>query len=183
MLAAGRGGRDATWPTSPTNSSNATGRPRHMAPGNCTVISGPAVDWPAHLLSGRPGGLAGSGLTPRPTAGWTPFTHWRRAQELPATPSPGAFWPDRPRDRLPNKTGTPSPLRRRLPSRPCGHNRACSGYAPRIGSPWLTAFAQHSPFMEKFQLLGQTVRHKQIPAELVDLPWRGMARPAAAATR
>ena len=26
------------------------------------------------------------------------------------------------------------------------HNRAYTGYAPMIGAPWLTAFAQRSPF-------------------------------------
>lgn len=51
------------------------------------------------------------------------------------------------------------------------HNRAYSGYAPVIGSPWLTAFAQHSPFAEKFQSLGQNRSGtSKFLAELVDLP-------------
>lgn len=40
-----------------------------------------------------------------------------------------------------------------------------------IGSPWLTAFAQHSPFAEKFQSLGQNRSGtSKFLAELVDLP-------------
>jgi polyketide synthase 5 len=35
------------------------------------------------------------------------------------------------------------------------HDRACTGYAPITGAPWLTAFAQRSPFAEAFRSNGQ----------------------------
>ncbi|MGE0221049.1 KR domain-containing protein, partial [Mycolicibacterium sp.] len=34
------------------------------------------------------------------------------------------------------------------------HDRGHTGYAPVAGTPWLTAFAQHSPFAEAFRALG-----------------------------
>ncbi|OMC34843.1 polyketide synthase [Mycobacterium colombiense] len=36
------------------------------------------------------------------------------------------------------------------------HDRACTGYAPITGAPWLTAFAQRSPFAEAFRSNGQS---------------------------
>ncbi|MGA7052109.1 MAG: beta-ketoacyl reductase, partial [Mycobacterium sp.] len=46
------------------------------------------------------------------------------------------------------------------------HNRAYSGYAPIIGSPWLTAFAQHTPFAESFK---SAVKHAGTSKFLTDL--------------
>ena len=36
------------------------------------------------------------------------------------------------------------------------HDRGYTGYAPIIGTPWLTALAERSPFAEAFQATGQT---------------------------
>jgi polyketide synthase 3/4 len=60
------------------------------------------------------------------------------------------------------------------------HDRAYSGYAPIIGTPWLTAFAQRSRFAEAFQsaATGQTDSGK-FRAELNALPreeWPGTVR-------
>jgi polyketide synthase 3/4 len=60
------------------------------------------------------------------------------------------------------------------------HDRAYSGYAPIIGTPWLTAFAQRSRFAEAFQSSanGQTDSGK-FRAELNALPreeWPGTVR-------
>jgi polyketide synthase 5 len=38
------------------------------------------------------------------------------------------------------------------------YDRAYAGYAPLMESPWLTAFAQRSPFAEAFRSTGQSPR-------------------------
>ncbi len=51
------------------------------------------------------------------------------------------------------------------------HDRAYSGYAPVIGTPWVTAFAQRSPFAEAFRSDGQSeTGTSQLRAELNELP-------------
>ncbi|MFY9764700.1 MAG: acyl carrier protein, partial [Mycobacterium sp.] len=51
------------------------------------------------------------------------------------------------------------------------HDRAYTGYAPIIGTPWLTAFAQHSPFAEAFRSTGQSsTGTSKLRAELDELP-------------
>ena len=111
------------------------------------------------LLGGRPAGLAGSGRLRRgqQLAG--------RLHSLAAGSGPSGH-----RDRL-GRLGRDRPGRG-----PCGkrryrhdrpdegayafeallrHNRAYSGYAPIIGSPWLTSLAQRSQFAEAFRSAGQ----------------------------
>ncbi|OSC39379.1 sulfolipid-1 biosynthesis phthioceranic/hydroxyphthioceranic acid synthase [Mycobacterium decipiens] len=87
------------------------------------------------------------------------FTQWRRTQGLPATSIAWGAWAEIGRattfaeeagDAINPEEGAyafEALLR---------HNRAYTGYAPVIGSPWLTAFAQRSPFGEMFQSLGQS---------------------------
>ena len=111
------------------------------------------------------------------------FTQWRRAQGLPATSIAWGAWGEVGRattfaeqagDSITSEEGAHAfeTLLR--------HNRGYSGYAPIIGSPWLTAFAQRSPFAEMFKSLGQ---HRsgasQLLAELDELPqeeWPGRLR-------
>ena len=51
------------------------------------------------------------------------------------------------------------------------HDRAYTGYAPIIGTPWLTAFAQRSRFAEAFQSTGQSrTGTSKFRAELNALP-------------
>jgi len=51
------------------------------------------------------------------------------------------------------------------------HDRAYSGYAPIAGTPWLTAFAQHSPFAEGFRSSEQSsTGTSKLRAELNELP-------------
>jgi len=51
------------------------------------------------------------------------------------------------------------------------HDRAYTGYAPIMGTPWLTAFAQHSPFAEVFRSTGQNpTGTSKLRAELDELP-------------
>jgi acyl carrier protein len=51
------------------------------------------------------------------------------------------------------------------------HSRAYSGYAPIIGTPWLTAFAHRSPFAETFRSSAQSATGtSRLRAELNALP-------------
>ncbi len=51
------------------------------------------------------------------------------------------------------------------------HDRAYTGYAPITGTPWLTAFAERSPFAEAFRGRGQNpTGTSKLRAELNDLP-------------
>ena len=52
------------------------------------------------------------------------------------------------------------------------HDRGYTGYAPIMGTPWLTAFAQQSPFAEAFRSTGQSATGtSKLLAELNELPW------------
>ncbi len=86
------------------------------------------------------------------------FTQWRKSQGLPATSIAWGAWAEigagttfaeEAGDSISPEEGAyafEALLR---------HNRAYSGYAPVIGSPWLTDFAQRSPFAEAFQSTGK----------------------------
>jgi polyketide synthase 5 len=93
------------------------------------------------------------------------FTKWRRAQGLPAMAIAWGPWSEIGRGTaLAQDTGvaiTPGEgafvfetlLR---------HDRAYTGYAPIAGTPWLTAFAQHSTFAEVFKSTEQSSRGASI---------------------
>ena len=102
------------------------------------------------------------------------FTLWRRARAYRPPRSPGAPGP---------RSGAPPPWQRApallsLPTRALTRSKRCcattahyTGYAPIIGTPWLTAFAQHSPFAEAFRSTGQTpTGTSKLLAELNELP-------------
>ena len=83
------------------------------------------------------------------------FTHWRRAQGLPANAVAWAAW-----DEIGAGAHLAADGNTAMISPEEGahafeallrHNRAYSGYAPSIGTPWLTDLAQRSPFAEAFQ--------------------------------
>ncbi len=102
------------------------------------------------------------------------FTHWRRAQGLPATAIAWGAWAEIGRAHAWPRAATPlitpdegayafEALLR--------HDRAYTGYAPIIGTPWLTAFAQRSPFAEAFRSADQGAHDtSNFRAELHDLP-------------
>ena len=111
------------------------------------------------------------------------FTHWRRAQGLPATAIAWGAW---------GQIGAATALAEGTgvaiaPDEGAyafeallRHNRAYTGYAPIMGTPWLTAFAQHSPFAEAFRGTGQgTAGSSKFRAELDELPveeWPALLR-------
>ncbi|WP_264892337.1 MULTISPECIES: sulfolipid-1 biosynthesis phthioceranic/hydroxyphthioceranic acid synthase [Mycobacterium] len=101
------------------------------------------------------------------------FTHWRRAQGLPATSIAWGPWAEIGRgtdfaetagDAIHPEEGAyafEALLR---------HNRAYTGYAPIIGSPWLNAFAQQSPFAEAFRSTAKHAGNSKFLTELDRLP-------------
>jgi polyketide synthase 5 len=102
------------------------------------------------------------------------FTHWRRAQGLPATAIAWGAWAQVGRATAVAESADVAiaadegayafeALLR--------HDRAYTGYAPITDSPWLTAFAQHSPFAEAFRAVGQnSTGTGKLRAELNELP-------------
>jgi polyketide synthase 5 len=89
------------------------------------------------------------------------FTHWRRAQGLPATAIAWGAWAEIGRaTALAESADTAiapdegayafAALLR--------YDRAYTGYAPMMGTPWLTAFAQRCPFAEAFKSASQSLR-------------------------
>jgi len=102
------------------------------------------------------------------------FTHWRRAQGLPATAIAWGPWA---------QIGRATALAESsdVAIRPSEgayvfeallrHDRAYSGYAPITGSPWLTVFAERSLFAEAFRSTGQNpTGTSKLRAELEELP-------------
>ena len=103
------------------------------------------------------------------------FTHWRRAQGLPATAIAWGAWAEIGRATAlaegddttmitPDEGAYAFDVLLR-------HERGCTGYTPVVGSPWLTALAQRSRFAELFQSVGQ-IRSgtSQFLRELNELP-------------
>jgi polyketide synthase 5 len=83
------------------------------------------------------------------------FTHWRRAQGLPATAIAWAAW-DQIGAGAHLAAGGDTPMINPEEGAHAfqallRHNRAYSGYTPVVGTPWLTELAQRSPFAEAFE--------------------------------
>ena len=102
------------------------------------------------------------------------FTLWRRAQGLPATAIAWGAWAQIGRATAlaegadvaiaPDEGAYAFEALLR-------HDRGYTGYAPFMGTPWLTAFAQHSPFAEAFRSTGQNpTGTSKLRAELNELP-------------
>ncbi len=93
------------------------------------------------------------------------FTHWRRAQGLTATSIAWQAEADSNGAAITVEEGAHA-LEALL-----RHDRAYTGYTTVIGTPWLTALAQHSPFAERFQHSGQNrMGSSKFRAELMALP-------------
>ena len=103
------------------------------------------------------------------------FTHWRRAQGLPATAIAWGAWAEIGRGAFLAEGGqttmiTPDEGAHAFQAMLC-HDRAYTGYTPFIGTPWLTALTQRSPFAEVFQSTGQSrTDTSKFRAELNELP-------------
>ena len=112
------------------------------------------------------------------------FTHWRRAQGLPATAIAWGAWAEIGRGAGLAESGDTTMI---SPDEGgyafealLRHNRAYSGYAPIVGSPWLTSLAQRSRFAEVFRSSGMDRSDRgKFRAELAELPadeWPGRLR-------
>jgi polyketide synthase 5 len=111
------------------------------------------------------------------------FTHWRRAEGVPAIAIAWGAWA---------QIGRAAALAEGAEvaiARDEGayafeallrHDRTYTGYAPITGTPWLTAFAQRSPFAEAFRNIGlNSAGTSKLRAELSELPldeWPTMLR-------
>ncbi|GAY18386.1 type I polyketide synthase [Mycobacterium sp. shizuoka-1] len=103
------------------------------------------------------------------------FTHWRRSQGLPATAIAWAAWDEIGAGKHLAAAGDTAMI---SPDEGAHafeallrHDRAYSGYAPVIGTPWLTDLAARSPFAEAFQASGdRQADTSSFRAELHDLP-------------
>ena len=93
------------------------------------------------------------------------FTHWRRAQGLPATSIAWQADVDSNGAAITVEEGAHA-LEALL-----RHDRAYIGYTTIIGGPLLKALAQHSPYAEQFQHTGQNrMSSSKFRAELMALP-------------
>lgn len=101
------------------------------------------------------------------------FTHWRRSQGLPSTSIAWGPWSEIGAGTGLAETGDAAiaPAEGAYAFETLlRHDRAYSGYAPVIGTPWLAAFAQSSKFAEAFQSTGQRSTGSAFLAELHELP-------------
>jgi polyketide synthase 5 len=147
------------------------------------TVDGP-LDWfcsfsSAASLIGSPG----QGAYAAANSWLDAFSHWRKSQGLPASSIAWGAWGEVGRaTALAADTNTAiapdegayafeSMLR---------HDRAYAGYAPLIGTPWLTTFAQRSKFAEMFKSSAQGAKgSSKLRAELSELPieeWPGRLR-------
>ncbi|MGW0158707.1 sulfolipid-1 biosynthesis phthioceranic/hydroxyphthioceranic acid synthase [Mycobacterium sp. NPDC003323] len=101
------------------------------------------------------------------------FTHWRRSQGLPSTSIAWGPWSE-----IGAGTGLADTSDAAIDPAEGAHafetllrhDRAYSGYAPVVGTPWLAAFAQSSKFAEAFASTGQRSTGSAFLAELNELP-------------
>jgi polyketide synthase 5 len=102
------------------------------------------------------------------------FTHWRRAQGLPASAVAWGAWAEigRGQAMAEDTAMAIAPVDGAHAFEALLRNdRAYTGYAPVAGAPWLTAFAQTSKFAQAFQSIGQSrTETSAFLAELRELP-------------
>ena len=87
------------------------------------------------------------------------FTQWRRAQGLPANAVAWAAWDEIGAGKHLAATGETAMISPEEGAHAfealLRHDRSYSGYAPVIGTPWLTDLAARSPFAEAFAASGE----------------------------
>ena len=140
-----------------------------------TATVGQPLDWfcsfsSAAALVGSPG----QGAYAAANTWLDAFTLWRRAQGLPATAIAWGAWAQIGRaTALAESAGVaiaPDEGAHAFEAL-LRHDRAYTGYAPIMGTPWLTAFAQRSPFAEAFRSAGENqTGTSKLRAELNELP-------------
>ncbi|BBX69276.1 sulfolipid-1 biosynthesis phthioceranic/hydroxyphthioceranic acid synthase [Mycolicibacterium psychrotolerans] len=102
------------------------------------------------------------------------FTHWRRVQGLPATAIAWGAWAQVGRAAAVAESAgvaiAPEEGAYAFEAL-LRHDRVYTGYAPITGTPWLTRFAEHSPFAAAFRSSGENVSAtSELRAELDELP-------------
>jgi polyketide synthase 5 len=134
------------------------------------------LDWFCSFSSGAALlGSPGQGAYAAANSWLDAFTRWRRAQGLPATAIAWGAWGEIGRGAfLAEGDGTTmiTPDEGAYAFQALlRHDRTYTGYTPFIGTPWLTALAQRSPFAEMFQSTGQSrTDTSKFRAELNALP-------------
>ncbi len=102
------------------------------------------------------------------------FTHWRRAQGLPATAIAWGAWAEigRGQGMAEDSAMAIDPEEGAYAFEALlRHDRAYTGYAPIAGAAWLTAFAQTSKFAEAFASIGEArTGGSKFLTELRELP-------------
>ncbi|MEN3222165.1 sulfolipid-1 biosynthesis phthioceranic/hydroxyphthioceranic acid synthase [Mycolicibacterium porcinum] len=140
-----------------------------------TATAGQPLDWfcsfsSAAALVGSPG----QGAYAAANSWLDAFSLWRRSQGLPGTAIAWGAW---------GKIGRGTALAEGAgiaiaPDEGAyafeallRHDRAYTGYAPITGTPWLSVFAERSPFAEAFRSTGQSATGtSKLRAELDELP-------------
>ena len=141
-----------------------------------TATAGHELDWfcsfsSAAALVGSPG----QGAYAAANSWLDAFTHWRRAQGLPAMSIAWGVW---------GKIGRAAAVAEAAaeiaitPNEGAyafeallRHNRAYTGYAPLAGTPWFAALAQRTKFAERFQSTDQSATDtSKLLDELRELP-------------
>jgi polyketide synthase 5 len=140
------------------------------------ATTGQPLDWFCSLSSTAALlGSPGQGAYAAANSWLDAFTHWRRAQGLPATAIAYGPWAQVGRATALAESGDTTMI---TPDQGAyafdvllRHDRGYTGYAPVVGSPWLTALAQRSLFAELFQSTGQNrASTSQFRRELNELP-------------
>ncbi len=139
-----------------------------------TATASQPLDWfcsfsSAAALVGSPG----QGAYAAANSWLDAFTRWRRSRGLPATAIAWGAWAQIGRGAALAEGAevaiAPDEGAYALEAL-LRHDRACTGYAPISGTPWLTAFAQRSPFAESFRSNGQSsTGTSKVRAELDEL--------------
>ena len=139
------------------------------------ATAGQPLDWfclfsSAAALVGSPG----QGAYAAANSWLDAFAHWRRAQGLPATAIAWGAWAEigRATALAESADAAISPDEGAYAFEALlRHDRGYTGYSPSMGTPWVTAFAQRSPFAEQFQPTGKSKRDaSQFLNELNALP-------------
>jgi NADPH:quinone reductase-like Zn-dependent oxidoreductase/NAD(P)-dependent dehydrogenase (short-subunit alcohol dehydrogenase family)/acyl carrier protein len=145
---------------------------------HCATASEP-LDWfcsfsSAAALVGSPG----QGAYAAANSWLDAFTYWRRTHGLPASTIAWGAWAE-----IGRGTALAEGDAAIVPDEGAyafeailRYSRVYTGYAAILGTPWLTAFAQRSPFAELFKSAGQgSTETRRLRAELAALPREGWA--------